>query len=128
MICPSCHRDFWALFPCHDDIHRCRACTDAMPPVPVVIKVNASGQSYRVVPKPKRIPQSVDTSQRPYTTRRKRTPAQERERRRRNHLCFKCGAPAQEYSPGNHSVQCEDCNRVQSQKRRENTARKRAKK
>jgi hypothetical protein len=47
---------FWALFICDDGVYRCRACRDKRPPV--------------VVPVPHRRCVAVDTTQRPYITKR----------------------------------------------------------
>lgn len=92
MICPSCRQDFWALFICEDKVYRCRACRDKMPKlVPTAIaKADARRESRESVAKS----------------------------RRAKNLCIKCGQSAQEYSPGNFSVQCAACNEEKASKRR----------
>ena len=101
MICPSCRQDFWALFVCEDRVYRCRACRDKQP---------------KLV--------STATLQRPYITRYAKADARRESResvaksRRARNLCIKCGDKAQEYSPGNFSVQCAACNEEKASKRR----------
>lgn len=97
MICPTCRQDFWALFCCEDRAYRCRACRDRMPKAAIPDRIEMARKSRESVAK----------------------------HRRARHLCIKCGQPAQEYSPGNFSVQCVACNEAQGVKRREASKRRR---
>ena len=91
MICPSCSQDFWALFVCEDRVYRCRACRDRMPKtVPTASRAELLRESRESVAK----------------------------HRRARNLCIKCGAGAEEYSPGNFSAQCAACNEEKASKRR----------
>lgn len=48
------------------------------------------------------------------------------DREKRTGICCRCGKPAQEYTPGNFSVQCVECNDIAARKQRERSARLRA--
>lgn len=60
MICPTCHHDFWALFACQDNVHRCRACADKQPRTVAV-------KRFIIAPVPR-----VERVERPYISRRGR--------------------------------------------------------
>lgn len=110
MICPTCRQDFWALVVCDDGVYRCTTCRAARPkllPIQISRRLIPPGKGT-AHPKCSRAAAALEVE------------------RRKNHQCIKCGARAQEYSPGNFSVLCEAHNFDAKQKRRAAAERRRA--
>lgn len=118
MICPTCNRSFWRLFPCPDGVHRCGSCAKAAPPIPpkpgrpadptFTAPPPSSKQKSRFVPRPTKLHEGSHAW------------------RRLHNLCVRCGAKARYYGTvGGYGIHCDSCADEVAQKSRERSARAR---